>query len=153
MRGHAATLLAAEARATADRGRAEEAVAAKTALCREAGATRAELVSSRERAVVLEKLLTRSSEQMRKMQLTAGRHEGQMRAEREQRERSWLEALEAERRQHADRIEQLERQVSKYWSLYEVAERRATELHGLLLAQRPGSDATVTELAPMVASL
>ena len=122
---HAASLSAAGDKCRAQAARAEQLTAEKAGLAREHGILRSEAVASRERADVLQRMLTQRTEYMRKLQLAAAKREEQLVAQFAERERAAVAPLEEQLSHEAAQRSELARQLEEVTKLHAEAERKA----------------------------
>lgn len=128
------SVAAAEERARVQGGRAEQLQAERNGLARDASALRAEAISNRERADVMQKMLNQRTEYIRKLQEAAARREEQMAAQYAEREKSAVDAAEQKLCHEVEAKEHLSRQLAEATHLHAEAERRIATLQGTLFA-------------------
>ena len=127
-----ASLAAAEERARASHARAEQLAAEKATVLRDAGSMRAEAVASRERAEVLQKMLTQRTEYLRKLQLAAAKREEQLEATHAGRERESVQEVEMRLLHERAHRERAESQLDESRRLHAESERQVAilQVHG-----------------------
>ena len=152
-------LAKAEERQRNDAGKVEQLTAEKSTLVRDAGALRSEAISSRERADVLQKMLTQRTEYMRKLQLAATKREEQLSAHFAEKEHQAVSALQEQLNQEGEAKAALQKQLDEMRSLHADAERRAANLQGAVFAmeqataqQSPHRGAPIRSAQPATAS-
>ena len=145
IQGHAADLAAAEERGRNHAVRAEQLLAQKQTLLREVGSLKADAVSSRERADVLQKMLTQRTEYIRKLQLAAARREEQLTQHFMEAQKRSLEAVQEQLEAQTARSQDLARQLEELGQMYEVSERQRHQWAAAL----QGTAAGVTPTLPV----
>jgi hypothetical protein len=144
IQGHAADLAAAEERGRNHAVRAEQLLAQKQTLLREVSSLKADAVSSRERADVLQKMLTQRTEYIRKLQLAAARREEQLTQHFMEAQKRSLEAVQEQLEAQTGRSQDLARQLEELGQMYEVSERQRHQWAAAL----QGTAAGVTPALP-----